>query len=126
MSLVGVAAAVVLGIVFLVAGASKLAAGGQWPTDATDLGVPRLLALGVPWVELAVGALLLVQLWVPWPAIAAAVMLRAFSVLLIVRLRAGDRPSCACFGRWSASPIGPSHLLRNAGFLVLAVLAMFA
>ena len=113
-------------VVFVVAGASKLAAGEQWRTNARDLGAPDVAAAAVPWIELVIGALLIVQLWVPWPAIAAAITLVAFSTLLAVRIAQGDRPSCACFGQWSASPIGPAHLARNTAFLALAVLAAFA
>ena len=126
MSTVGVIASVLLGAVFVVAGASKLAAGEQWRTDASNLGAPDVAAVSVPWIELVIGALLIVQLWVPWPALAAALMLVAFSTLLAVRMRDGDRPSCACFGQWSASPIGPAHLARNAAFLALAALSMIA
>ena len=126
MNAVGVVASVLLGAVFVVAGASKLAAGEQWRTNARDLGAPDLAAVAVPWIELVIGALLVVRLWVPWPALAAAILLVAFSAQLAVRMRAGDRPSCACFGQWSASPIGPAHLVRNAAFLLLAALAAFA
>ena len=126
MSTVGLVASVLLGVVFVVAGASKLAAGEQWRTNARDLGAPTVAVVAVPWAELVIGALMIVGLWTPWPAIGAAVMLAAFSVLLIVHLRNGDRPPCACFGEWSAAPIGRSHLVRNAVFLLLAGLATLA
>ena len=126
MNTVGLIASVLLGAVFVVAGASKLAAGQQWRTDARNLGAPDPVAVIVPWLELVVGALVIVGLWEPWPAVAAAAMLVAFSALLAVRMRDGDRPSCACFGQWSASPIGPAHLARNAAFLTLAALSIIA
>lgn len=126
MSTVGVIASVLLGAVFVVAGASKLAAGERWRANARELGAPDVAAVVVPWVELVIGALLIVQLWVPWPALAAAVMLIAFSVLLAVRMSDDDRPSCACFGQWSATPIGRGHLARNAALLVLAAVATLA
>jgi uncharacterized membrane protein YphA (DoxX/SURF4 family) len=126
MSVVGTVAAVLLGFVFVVAGASKLAAGERWPAQARDLGAPALLAAVLPWAELVVGALLVVQLFVPWPALVAMVMLLAFSALLALRMQDADRPSCACFGQWSDSEIGVSHLVRNGVFVALAVLALFA
>ena len=126
MSWVGAVAAILVGAVFVVAGASKLAAGERWPANAADLGVPRPLAVVVPWVELAIGASLGVQLLMPWPAVAAAGMLLAFSAVLAIRLRDVDRPSCACFGQWSESEIGVGHLARNAVLLVLAAVAAFA
>lgn len=122
----GTVAAIVVGVVFLVAGGSKLAAGQQWPADAAALGVTRSVALVVPWVELAIGAALVVRLLMPLPAIAALVMLLAMTVLLAGRLAAGEHPPCACFGAWSARPIGGGHLARNAVFVALAVLALWA
>ena len=124
MDVVAVIASVVIGLVFVVAGASKLAAGEQWYANAADLGAPRPVARLVPWVELATGAALVVRLAVPVPAVVAAAMLVAFSVLIVVRLRAGERPSCACFGAWSASEIGRGHLIRNGVLLAIAVVAM--
>ncbi len=125
MSAVAVVASVVLGLVFVVAGASKIAAGPRWRTNARDLGTPDWLAPLVPWAELAVGALLIVRLAVPFPALAAAAMLLAFSAAIALRLRDAERPSCACFGAWSAREIGGGHLVRNAVLLALSVLAMF-
>ena len=124
MDIVAVVASVVIGVVFVVAGASKLAAGDQWLTNARDLGAPHLVARVLPWIELATGAALVVQLAVPVPAIVAALMLVAFSVLIALRMRDADRPSCACFGQWSASEVGRGHLIRNGVLLSIALLAM--
>ena len=124
MGSIAVVASVVLGLVFVVAGASKLAAGDRWRTNAGQLGVPDRLSAIVPWVELAVGAALVVRLAVPVPAVIAAVLLLAFTVALAWHLRGPDRPSCACFGAWSDSEIGAGHIVRNAVLLGVSVLAM--
>jgi uncharacterized membrane protein YphA (DoxX/SURF4 family) len=119
-------AAVIVGIAFVVAGAAKLASGRVWRDGARDLGAPSWIVPFVPWVELVVGALLIVQLFEPWPAIAAILMLVAFTGLIAVRLRAGERPVCACFGQWSAREIGPGQLVRNAVLLAVAIVAVTA
>lgn len=126
MSIVGIVASVVVGLAFLFAGASKVAAGRQWPVAAREMGAPAFVIPVVPWVEIAVGASLVAQLAVPIPALAAAALLVAFTALIVVRLSGGDRPSCACFGAWSAEPIGRIHVIRNGVLFALAVLAMFA
>lgn len=123
MDWVGAAAAVVVGVVLVVAGASKLAAGPAWPVNARNLGAPAWAIPVVPWIELLVGATLAVQLAPPYPAIAATALLVAFSVLIAARLRAGERPVCACFGQWSATPLGAHHLVRNGVLAALAVVA---
>jgi uncharacterized membrane protein YphA (DoxX/SURF4 family) len=123
MNVVIVVASVLIGVVFVVAGASKLAAGEQWHADARDLGAPLPVARVLPWVELVTGAALIARLAVPIPAIVAVAMLVAFSVLIVLRLRDDERPSCACFGAWSASEIGRGHLIRNGVLLAIAVIA---
>lgn len=126
MSALGVVASVALGLVFVVAGASKLVAGPGWRQQATDLGAPRWSVPLVPWAELVVGALLVVQVARRPLALVALGMLVAFSALIALRLREGRRPPCACFGAWSAKPLGVGHLARNAGFAALALVALAA
>jgi uncharacterized membrane protein YphA (DoxX/SURF4 family) len=124
--MVGVAAAVVLGAVFVVAGGSKLAMGRRWPVQAAALGVPAVVSRAVPWWELAVGAALIARL-VPRVASAAAlVTLLAFTVLLVTQLARGHRPVCACFGTWRATPIGVLDVARNAVLAALAVVVLAA
>lgn len=124
MDIVSAIAGVLLGLAFVVAGASKLAAREAWPAQAIGLGAPFFVVPYVPWVELAVGACLIAQLYEPIPALVAIALLLLFSLLISKRLAEGERPACACFGAWSAKPIGPEHLARNAGLLVLGVLAL--
>ena len=124
--MVAVLASMLVGVAFVIAGASKLAARPMWRAHARDLGAPAVAIPVVPWVELAIGAALVAQLAEPVPAVAAIILLAAFSVLIAVRLAQGRHPPCACFGSWSASPIGPVHLVRNGVLAALAVLALVA
>lgn len=119
----GVVAAVVTGLVFLVAAVTKLAAPDAWRAQAADLGVPRVVTTAVPYVEAVLGALLLVQFQrqvVAWCAVAVLV---AFTTLLVVRLAQGRRPPCACFGSLTPKPIGVASVARNVLFVAVAVLA---
>jgi uncharacterized membrane protein YphA (DoxX/SURF4 family) len=123
---VAAVAAIILGLAFLVAGVSKLAAGRRWPAMAAEMGVPARVAIAVPWLELALGGTLVARLAMPVPAVAAIVVLAAFTVVIVRRLAAGDRPPCACFGAWSARPLGRGHVARNAALIALAVAACWA
>ena len=113
-------ASVVLGLAMLAAGAAKLAS-RRWPADARGLGTPTWAVPLVPWVELVLGALLVVGVVRPLVAIATAVLLAAFTALLSARLARGERPPCACFGRLSTRPISWWSVARNLVLIALAV-----
>ena len=116
-----VVASVLLGALFLVAGVTKVAAPRQWRAQSAELGVPDAVATVMPYVELSVGALLIAQLARRPVAVVAGLLLIAFTTLLVVRLLQGRRPPCACFGAWTANPIGWSNVARNAAFIALAL-----
>ena len=119
----GVVASLIVAAVLLSSGVLKVAQSAQWRTQAAGLGVPQAIAVVVPYVELTVGALLLVQLQRHAAAWLAVALFVAFTALLVLRLAQGRRPPCACFGSLSSKPIGPGHLVRNAVFIIVAVLA---
>lgn len=113
-------ASVVLGGVMCIAGASKIAMSNRWPAEAASMRAPRFVIPFVPWIEIASGALLVAQWQREVVGTAVAVLLIAFTVLIVVNLVDGNRPSCACFGTWSARPLGWSHIARNVGLILLA------
>ncbi len=121
-----VAASILVGAAFLLAGGAKIASGPLWRVQASALGAPRFTIAAVPWIEIIVGALLCAQVARPIPALIAIVTLLVFSGLLSVRLAAGQHPPCACFGSWSAKPLSWRHLVRNAALIVLAAVAAAA
>ncbi|HZX56252.1 MAG TPA: MauE/DoxX family redox-associated membrane protein, partial [Ilumatobacteraceae bacterium] len=84
------------------------------------LGVPGVVAAVLPILELVVGALLIAQLARRAAAVAAGLLLVAFTMLLIVRLVQGRRPPCACFGALSTKPISWGNVTRNAVLIVWA------
>jgi uncharacterized membrane protein YphA (DoxX/SURF4 family) len=126
MSAVGSVASVLLGLVFLVSGGAKIAAGPAWPEQAVGLGAPSVVVPVLPWVEIVLGAILVMQLAPVVAAVAALLLLAAFTMLIVRRLSQGRHPPCACFGSWSARPLGAGHVTRNVAFMVLGVLALFA
>ena len=124
MSTLAIVASVLLGVAFLVAGGSKIAAGDAWPEQARGLGAPRLVIPVLPWFEIVLGAVLVVQVARVAAAFVALVLLLAFTALIVRRLAQGRHPPCACFGAWSAAPIGWSNVVRNLALMALALLAL--
>lgn len=117
-------AGVALGALFVVAGVTKIAAGERWWMQADDLGVPRPAAAAVPWLEIAIGTTLAFRVGMPWPALVAIALLLAFTVFIVVRMRDGQRPPCACFGVWSVAPLSGWHVARNVAMIALAVVTL--
>jgi uncharacterized membrane protein YphA (DoxX/SURF4 family) len=114
-------APVILAVVFAFAGGAKFADQQATAKGFHDLGLPKAprLAVQVPTVELATAVLLIAA-----PiggAIIALILLAAFSVLLVLRLRDGDEVPCKCFGSTRTRPIAWTDLARNG---VLATLAL--
>jgi hypothetical protein len=124
--MLGVIASVILGGVMCVAGGSKIAMGERWPVEAQALGAPKAIAPIVPWCEIALGALLIVQIAPEIVGLLALGMLVIFTLLIAFQLRDGNRPVCACFGSWSSKPLSWQHVARNAGFIALALITIFA
>ena len=124
MSALAIVASVLLGVAFLVAGGSKIAAGDSWPEQARGLGAPRVVIPVLPWFEIVLGAVLVVQVARVVAAVVALVLLLTFTLLIVRRLAQGRHPPCACFGAWSAAPIGWSNVVRNLALMALALLAL--
>jgi uncharacterized membrane protein YphA (DoxX/SURF4 family) len=131
---------VLVGLVFVVAGATKLAALGSFTATLLAYAVLpvwaiRPLALTLPWVEVAIGSYLLAGLFARPAAWAAVVLLAVFSAAIAQAVWRGlSLEDCGCFGALTASvpllqPLlgGPSagmqDVARDAVYalLVLAV-----
>ena len=80
----------------------------------------------LPWFEIVLGAVLVMQLVPTLAAAVALLVLAGFTALILRRLAEGKRPPCACFGAWSTKPLGLGHVVRNLGFIALAVVAVLA
>lgn len=117
-------AGVVLGVVMCFAGGSKIAMGPRWPTEARSMGAPALIIPLLPWIEIVIGALLITRLLPLVSGLIALVLIVSFTALIISNVVAGRRPVCACFGTWSARPLGWQHVVRNGFLAVLAVLSI--
>ncbi len=121
---IATASAYLLATVFVVASASKLAAGSRTAATFHALGLPaaRTMARVVPGVELLVAVALVAA-----PAVggvAALVVLAAFSAVLARAVASGIGAPCACFGRPRTDPVSVVDVVRNVLLSVLALAAL--
>ncbi|GAC1343592.1 MAG: hypothetical protein NVSMB27_03650 [Ktedonobacteraceae bacterium] len=119
-------ARLLLALVFVVAGLTKLVDLPGSRQVLRNFGLPALLAnpLGVllPLAELAVAIALLPTISAWWAAIGALVLVLLFIAGISYNLARGRAPHCHCFGQLYSRPIGWPTLVRN---LLLAAVAAF-
>src|ERR671913_2017774 len=120
------AARLLLALVFLIAGLTKLADRKGSRQGMLDFGVPSTLAtpLGIllPLAELAVASTLIPASTAWWGAAGALTLLLVFVAGISYNLARGRKPDCHCFGQLHSAPAGWTTLLRNG---VLAGVAGF-
>lgn len=85
-------------------------------------GFGRFIAYTFPYLELAVGLLLIFGLFTRYAAIASVAMYILFTGLITYDLTKGQNQSCHCFGRLSAEKLTPVAVVRNLLLLTLSVL----
>jgi hypothetical protein len=88
------------------------------------MGAPLWAIPFVPFLELVLGALLVLGWWPRVTTIAAVLVLGAFTGLIVTNLLRGNRPSCACFGVRSARPLSWMFVARNVAFVGLLLVAL--
>src|SRR3954467_5078738 len=124
------AARLLLGGVFVVAGVGKLADLPGFRGTLRGFGVgerrSRIGAVVLPLAELATAAALLVQPWAIWGAAAALLLLVAFTGAIVNALARGDAPDCGCFGALHSAPVGSRQVVRNAALAAPAVFVVAA
>jgi len=128
-----IAARIVLGLVFVYAAYAKLHFNGAWHLRdyyflfAMGIDSYRMLPLVIvewmarilPWLELGLGALLVVGAGVRWVGLVVSALLVVFMVALAHAALGGLEINCGCFGNSSVKP--STELMLDAGLLALAL-----
>ncbi|PRY63637.1 methylamine utilization protein MauE [Knoellia remsis] len=85
-----------------------------------------VIARVLPYVEIALGVLLLVTWGSAFTGVAALALALAIGFVIVVglSLARGERPTCHCFGEVSAEPISERTLLRNVAIALSAAAAL--
>jgi putative oxidoreductase len=127
------AARVVVGGVFVYAAYSKLHFDGRWHLGdyqflfalAIDsykmlpLGLVQWMARVLPWLEIVLGALLILGVALRWVSSAVSALFVVFMIALTRATILGLEINCGCFGYGSVKP--STELLHDSSFLLLAL-----
>ena len=125
MKVVSLILRLLVGGAFVVAGALKVL---QPATFAADIGNYRLLphgainllAITLPWIEVAAGALLVLGFWRRASAVVIAVMLIIFLGAIGQALARGLDVRCGCFGTVEARKVSVLALGQDITLLAMA------
>jgi uncharacterized membrane protein YphA (DoxX/SURF4 family) len=130
-----IAARIILGSIFVYAAYTKLHFNGAWHLRdyyflfAMGIDSYRMLPLGVvewmarilPWLELGLGALLIVGAGVRWAGLLITGLLVMFMIALTHAALGGLEINCGCFG---SNSVKPSHELMLDGLLMTLAVAV--
>lgn len=117
----------IVGAVFAVAAAGKFISFREWIADARNQGVPRLVALCIPPLELVLGVALIAS-----PAGASTTafvlgvsttVLLVFTAFVAVSVATGRNTSCACFGARSRRVMSWRDVVRNLELIALLAIS---
>lgn len=116
-------ARLVLGGILLYAGFTKLNDGWRFAEAIANYRIlpaqaNQLLALTLPWLEVVLGLLLVLGLWLRAAAGLATVLFLGFSVAVIAALARQLDISCGCFGTGEAAKLGAQTLALDVFCLV--------
>jgi putative oxidoreductase len=120
-----------LGLLFLIAGSSKMA--NRYELSATMIAggihspwVVKGVSYALPWVEILCGGFLVVGFQPQLALGAVGLCLIGFTVFLGINLATGNRFACHCFGSLSRRPTTWWAVGRNLGLLALSALIYWA
>ncbi len=125
---IALAARLYLGVIFLLACWHKILEPSAFALDIATyqilpLGLVNLLAIVLPWVELAAGLMLVLGFRTRAAALLVAGMMTMFTVAIASAVAKGLDMSCGCFASQGSveDPISWRTIVRDTSWLLLAV-----
>lgn len=116
-----------LGALFLWASLAKIADVSRFAADIHNfrlvpLPLENLLAMTLPWVELVAGVLLVLNVAPRAATTILGGLLLVFMIAIVSAMARNLDIACGCFGTHDAVKTGWVTLLRDLGFMALAIL----
>jgi uncharacterized membrane protein YphA (DoxX/SURF4 family) len=120
----------VVGVVFIWSGIIKIVDPLLFAQDVANYRVfPQslslLIALGLPWIEVLCGLLLVLGIWVRAASLLLSGLLLAFLILIVTTIVRGIDVACGCFGSLSHT-VDYKLLLLDSALLFLSLNIFFS
>ncbi|HNZ03182.1 MAG TPA: MauE/DoxX family redox-associated membrane protein [Myxococcota bacterium] len=121
-----------IGVVFLVACVHKIVNPAMFAVDVATyqilpLYLINLMAIVLPWIELAAASMLILGFRARAAAVLTSGMMLVFIVAISVALSKGLQMSCGCFASQGAAedPISVATVFRDLGWLAISLWIVF-
>ena len=111
--------AALVGAVLALAGASKVTSWNQWRANARQQHLWTAVAVGLPVLELVLGAALVVLKPAATVLGLATLLLVVFTSFLALQVTIKSQVPCACFGAHVNRPPSWRDVVRNLGLIAL-------
>ena len=111
--------AALVGAVLALAGASKVTSWNQWRANARQQHLWTAVAVGLPVLELVLGAALVVLKPAAMVLGLATLLLVVFTSFLALQVTIKSQVPCACFGAHVNRPPSWRDVVRNLGLIAL-------
>lgn len=121
----------VLGVVFIIAAYGKLLHPDVLVStvinfDILPMGLAKLFAYVLPWIEIISGAMLIVGFGIRGASLSLGLLLVSFIIAVAVNMHRGVSMECGCFDIFGMNEkIGSAILIRDTIFLVVTVVFLF-
>ena len=123
-------ARLILGFMFILVGVGKIAGAEHF---AKEIGNYRMLpemlvnimAITLPWIELAVGIMILYGIRLKANAALAAGLLLVFIIAVGTAWGRGLNINCGCYSNIAQQTVGLPKILENLGLMLLAAIIYF-
>lgn len=119
-------ARLVLGLIFIYASVDKIYHPAEFAQVISNYQILpdaliNIVAIVLPWLELTVGMLLIIGIWLPGAIVLSNLLLLTFLGILIFNTIRGVNVHCGCFTTSTeGAPETTWYLVRDASFLILS------
>ncbi len=122
---------IILGMIFIAAGIPKILQPAEFAAAVYNYRIlpdaaVNIVALTLPWLEVLVGGMLIVGLWMPGAVLIYTLLMISFISALGYNMARGLNIHCGCFSPTAGETINFWTIIRDIGILLMSFYLFFA